>query len=233
MNAPLPEGRPPQRLNWPKIQNWLGVLRHLPSTLLFNLRYFGWKGFQLPVLFASPVELRTLGGKVELQDFGFGMVRFGWGKVGLISRREEIVWENSGTIRFAGRAFFGRAVKISVAGILEFGDGFQERGRSGIIACDQVIFGKNVLLSWDVQVMDSDFHVISDASGKEGPKTAPIHIGSGVWMGCGSLALKGSWIPDGAIVAARTLVNRRFEGVGLLLAGVPARTKQQNLTWRP
>lgn len=218
------------RFFFSKIASILKIAPYLPKTIIFNLWYFGIKGIRLPIIFAAPVEFRSLGGTIELSVFRFGIVKFGQGRVGVISRHEEIVWENSGQIHFQGRATFGPAVKICTAGKLSFGDDFQARGRCSIVAWNNVSFGSGTLLSWDTTIMDTDFHEIT-IDGVERPRSIPIHVGDKVWLCAGCMVLKGSEIPNGSLVAARSVVTNAFKAQNLLLAGTPARKIKEGITW--
>jgi acetyltransferase-like isoleucine patch superfamily enzyme len=76
-------------------------------------------------------------------------------------------------------------------------------------------------LSWDVQILDNDFHAIT-VDGTTRPSTAPVTIGDRVWVGTRALILKGVEIGDGAIVAAGSVVSRDVPP-GTIVAGMPAR----------
>lgn len=75
--------------------------------------------------------------------------------------------------------------------------------RSQIKCQKKVSIGSDCAISWDVSIMDTDYHSID---GK--PKSEEICIGNHVWIGCKSTILKGVKIGDGAVIAAGSLVNR-------------------------
>ena len=51
---------------------------------------------------------------------------------------------------------------------------------------------------------------------------AKLEIGSDVWIGCDVLLMPGGYIPNGAVVAARSIVTKRFPD-NCVLGGVPAK----------
>ena len=45
-------------------------------------------------------------------------------------------------------------------------------------------FGDDNLLSWDILMMDTDFHKIISSDGEERNKPSAIDVGNHVWIGC-------------------------------------------------
>ncbi len=65
----------------------------------------------------------------------------------------------NGIINFNGRRNIGHGSKISVGkdGILTFGQNFNITAESSIVCYNNISFGNNCLLSWDILIMDTDF----------------------------------------------------------------------------
>ncbi len=215
---------------------WL-YFRAIPKTALFNLRYFGFRGLlHPPVLVSHRVKLSRLRGAVGIPpDLPRFSVRLGFGNVGLFdSSRSRSIWENFGTVCFEGKSDIGHGCKLSIGpdGVLSFGPGFAVTAESAIRCGHRISFGAGCLLSWDVLVMDQDFHPVYDAAGIRLNPDRPIHIGDRVWIGCRSVILKGAVIGDGSVVAAGSLVTGRFDSPALLLAGHPARIIRTDVSWR-
>ena len=68
-------------------------------------------------------------------------------------------------------------------------------------------FGNNVLISWDVLLMDTDYHTITSEDGDILNKDKSIIIGNNVWVGCRSTILKGTTIPSDVVIAACSIVS--------------------------
>ena len=80
--------------------------------------------------------------------------------------------------------------------------------------------------------MDTDFHPITDADGKVINLPEEIVIGDHVWIGCRSLILKGSHIPDSSVIAAGTIVTGKLPSGNTIYAGVPARAVRSGVQWK-
>jgi acetyltransferase-like isoleucine patch superfamily enzyme len=94
------------------------------------------------------------------------------------------------------------------------------------ISCSERIhIGRNVKISWEVQIMDSDGHSINGEA-----NTKPIHIGNNVWIGNRATILKGVTIGDGSVVAAGTIVTKDVPP-NSLVAGVPGKIIKENIKW--
>jgi maltose O-acetyltransferase len=87
---------------------------------------------------------------------------------------------------------------------------------------DEIVIGDRVRIGQEVLVLTST-HLVGDHAGRAGPfTTAPVSIGSGVWLGARAIILPGVSIGDGAIVAAGAVVTASVPA-DQLAAGVPAR----------
>jgi acetyltransferase-like isoleucine patch superfamily enzyme len=110
-------------------------------------------------------------------------------------------------------------------------------GDDCIVSCsDRVEIGELTLLGHGVQVFDNNSHPVgreareADWGAVVGPaeradsaiEHAPVAIGSGAWIGFGSIVLKGVTIGDGAVVGAGSVVTRDVPA-GAVVAGNPAR----------
>lgn len=128
--------------------------------------------------------------------------------------------------------FCGHGTRISVAesGVLLFGKGFSNTAMMTIVCKEKIVFGNNVTVSWNVIIMDTDWHNTQNVLTKELSKmTKPIIIGNRAWLCMRSVVLKGSVIPDGCIIGANSLVTKRFCISNTLLAGTPAKEIKYNI----
>jgi acetyltransferase-like isoleucine patch superfamily enzyme len=110
-------------------------------------------------------------------------------------------------LKIGSRTHLGYKVSINVGEYVEIGD--------------------DCLIAGGCSIQDNDGHPISPyrRMKKEPPSTSeikPVIIGNNVWIGTGSVILKGVTIGDGSIVAANSLVNRNVPPYSIVM-GVPAR----------
>ncbi len=220
------------------MQKYLKVLSAINfKTLYFNLKYLPFKhAIKFPFLISNKVRLRNVTGKVEIEgNITFGLIKIGFSNVGIFDGKySRSIWEVSGNVIFKGKAAIGQGSKISVGpnGILILGENFTITAESSLVAFDKIQFGNNCLLSWDILVMDTDFHKIIDENGTIINLPQPIYIEDNVWVGCRSLILKGSVIPKGSIIGANSTVTNKLENDHSLYLGSPSKCYKKNITWR-
>jgi acetyltransferase-like isoleucine patch superfamily enzyme len=98
--------------------------------------------------------------------------------------------------------------------------------RVEVMCKHRVTIGEDCAIAWDVSIMDTNYHWLSDA-----PPDAPVEIGDRVWIGARATVLPGVTIGDGAVVAAGAVVTHDVPA-RTLVAGVPARPVRE-VTWSP
>jgi acetyltransferase-like isoleucine patch superfamily enzyme len=115
---------------------------------------------------------------------------------------------------------------------ISIGAGFSGGGHFRVVEDrTSISVGENCLFSWDIVVMASDYHAIHDASGRVINRATSVHIGSKVWVGCKAIILKDTHVPDGSIVAAGSVVTKRFTEPGTVIGGNPAKVINRNIRW--
>lgn len=119
---------------------------------------------------------------------------------------------------------------LSSSAYIEIGEG---SGASGSVLCaySSIIVGKNVGLGANSKVYDTDFHPVNpverlNQKSISDAKSAAVTIGDSVWIGEGSLVLKGVSIGYGAVVGARAVVMSDVESLNLV-TGNPATVRRQ------
>jgi acetyltransferase-like isoleucine patch superfamily enzyme len=206
------------------------------KTVFFNLKYLPFhQARHLPILISKKVNFVKKGGKVLLEASPkFGIVRIGFGEVGIIDYKyTRTQWDVSGKVVFKGKALIGYGGSIAVGenGELIFGTNFILTARSSIVAFNKVTFGDDCLLSWDVLIMDTDFHSIRTSIGKVLNVPKEIQIGNHVWVGCRSLILKGVTIPDNCIIGANSHLHKSLEKENGIYVGNPIKLVSEDITW--
>lgn len=190
------------------------------KTFRINIHYFSFRqAIKLPILVSRRSVFQQLMGRVEIRvPLKTGMLLFGYQSLGAQDPfYERTVWQVSGTILLDGyKINIGRGSKFCVSGICILGDHLSVTGRSTIICRKKMQFGKNNLISWDVLLMDTDFHKILDHSKKVINKDKQISIGDNVWIGCRATLLKGSNIPANSIIAAGAVISGKLAKEGCI-----------------
>lgn len=212
------------------IENLLSV----PKSFYFCLRCMPLKqALRLPIFVRYNVLVRNVG-KIETGG-QFHSVRIGFGNVGIFDRKNErTVWDNTGKVRFGGRAFIGQGSRIVVGnnGQWNVGDNFACTSKMSLICYKSITMGKDVLISWETLLMDTDMHYIAKAGDMScAVNEKEITIGNHVWIGCRTTILKGTVLCDNCIIAAGSVVVKPFTETSALIGGNPAVVKRQNVEW--
>lgn len=135
----------------------------LPKSFYFCFRCFPLKtAIRFPVLVRYNTVLRNIG-RVQLGGGSFGLVTIGFGDVTIFDKaKERTVWNVSGTVFFDGKAHIGHGSRIAVSdkAELRLGTNFACTANMSLICFTKIVFGKDVLISWETMIMDTDFHYI-------------------------------------------------------------------------
>ncbi|GIM45586.1 hypothetical protein DNHGIG_11350 [Collibacillus ludicampi] len=144
--------------------------------------------------------------------------------------RNVIQVADGGTLEIDGQVCLGPGVRILVGpnARLKIGDRSYITANSRVIVKSDIEIGSDCAISWDVQLMDTDFHHIQPGC----PNTKKITIGNRVWIGSRATILKGVTIGDGAVVAAGSVVTKDVPP-NTLVGGNPARVIRENIKWKP
>lgn len=154
-----------------------------------------------------------------------GALRIGLGSFGLSSEDDTSVVRvrEGASFHCDGVVSLQRGVRVVVdGGRLRIGHGTNVNGVGTKLLCSRgITIGEFCTFSWDVQLLDNDFHSIT-VDGVERPAAAPIVIGDRVWVGTRAVVLKGVTIGDGAVVAAGAVVTQDVPA-GAVVGGMPAK----------
>lgn len=112
-------------------------------------------------------------------------------------------------------------------------------GHSFNILCSQnteIEIGNECLISWNLSVLSNDSHTIFDvSSGKavnipqEGQKRK-VEVDDHVWIGTNCIVLYGTYIGEGSIVGAGSLVKGNYPN-NCILAGNVAKVIKKDMAW--
>lgn len=220
---------------FPKTRNFLRILWHLNyHTIRFNFTYFSFAdAIKFPV-FVQKTIIYKMKGKVKITaPLSSGMIRIGDGFVGHFDKNLKSIWEVQGEIVFHGNTLIkhGSKLIVGVDGKLEIGPYFRFSTNSVIICNHKIVIGHTCRISWDVMIMDSDFHKITTLEGEQINAPRPISIGDHVWIGARSSIMKGAKIGNDCVVASNSVVTKEIEGTRQVIAGVPAKVVRTGVNW--
>nr|WP_269767935.1 DapH/DapD/GlmU-related protein [Tumebacillus avium] len=135
-----------------------------------------------------------------------------------------------GVLNIDGKVRFGPGVRVLVGpgAKLTIGDRSYITANSKLIVKTEVVIGTDCAISWDVQVMDTDFHRIAEGA----VNTKKITIGNRVWIGSRATIMKGVTIGDGAVIAAGAVVTKDVPP-NAVVGGNPARVIKDEVQWVP
>lgn len=95
----------------------------------------------------------------------------------------------------------------------------------------QVILGQDCMLSNEVCIACTDFHTIINTQDEVLNLGKSIEIGNHVWIGMYAKILKNTKIPDNCIVGCGSVVTKKFDKSGVIIAGNPAKIVKENINW--
>lgn len=144
------------------------------------------------------------------------------------------VGARNGTLSIGAQSIVECRVSFDAPGTVRIGDR-SYIGASRLVCHTGIDIGNDVIISWDVTIVDHNSHAIDWARRRddialwhEGRKSwagvaiAPVVIEDKVWIGFGASVLKGVRLGTGAIVGAQAVVTRDVAPF-TVVAGNPAR----------
>ena len=214
---------------WNVIQ--LAFKSNLWSTIYFNFKVLPFnQAIKFPFHFYGKTDFVNLSGKFEIQtkEIHFGMIVFGGKHEVVVSSNVPTRIYNSGTIICRSNAIFARGINLMVwnDGTLEFGNHFSIGSLSNIICFRKISFGNHVLISWECQFFDTDFHFIVQNENTVKDNCGEVTIEDATWIGARATILKNTILAKKTIVGANSVCSGNYKekhGEGILIAGVPAK----------
>ncbi len=211
---------------------------NIPKTIYFNFKYLPLKqALHLPIFIYRRTDLYKMKGEVIINaPATTGMLKIGPHGLGTQDTQySRTMWEVAGSLVINGEASIGRGCRISIGknAKLTLGNKFCITGGTAIICQKEISFGDDCLLSWDILVMDTDFHHILTESGHVINQPKAIKIGNHVWIGCRNTILKGVTIADNTIIAANSTITQSSDNKDCVIGGHGKGIKilKENVRW--
>lgn len=216
------------------VKKIIGFLLGLPKTIYFNFRTLPLKK---AILFPIYVGYNTRFGKLNkridihapIVPF---MIKFNW--AGTPSRTSSKVFFSIGKdaeLILNGKAHFSAGTSLCIdRGKMNVGKNFFCNRNCAISCNDTLLIGDNVMLGWNIEILDSDNHQIS-YGGVEKESTGPIIIADHVWIAAYVHILKNSTVPKGSIVAYKSVLRKQYTEENALYGGNPAKLIHREVEW--
>lgn len=90
--------------------------------------------------------------------------------------------------------------------------------------------GEDCLFAHNVEIWNSDTHIITNLEGEIINNSEPVKIGNHVWLGKYVKVLKGVTIGDNSVVGMNSMVTRDIPA-NTINAGIPSRTIRSDINW--
>lgn len=214
----------------------LGYFNH--KSIYFNFKYLPFRqAVRFPIFVSYKTKILASKGSISIEGpLKTGMVRIGFGHVGIYDKRfTRVMWEVKGNVIFEGEALFKFGSRISVGenAELQIGDGFRISPNSSLICFNKIKFGNNVRVSWEVIIMDHDFHQIKTLDGKIINTPKEIVVGNNVWIGMRNTILKGAKIGNDVVVASGSQISKAIPGSNQIIGGIPGKVLKEGIRWEP
>ena len=97
----------------------------------------------------------------------------------------------------------------------------------------KITIGKDCMIAGPCEIRTSDSHSLTYIDGNRINPAKSISIGNHVWIGAGCMLLKGCFVPEDTIIAARSLVTSTEGFVSnSLWGGSPAKLLKTGVNWK-
>ena len=103
-------------------------------------------------------------------------------------------------------------------------------GECHLVAANAIEIGTDCAISWDTQIMDTDFHKIYSEDELIN-KDKKVCIENHAWIASHVTVNKGAIIPDDCVIASHSLINSKIYEKGILIAGVPGKCLKTSINW--
>lgn len=205
-------------------------------SLYFCLRCFAFKdAIKLPVSISHHVSIGNVYKGCILFDVPIqkGLLLIGHHGFSAVAEQEGLInIDPDCKLILKGTARFGQGIRLWIenGASIELGDNFYCNKNCLIRANENMTFGKDALVGWNVEFNTTDGHDIY-VMGNKKANSAPITIGNKVWIASHAIISKGVHLADNCVVAQCSVVTKDFDTPSMLVGGVPAKTICGDVSW--
>ena len=145
------------------------------------------------------------------------------------------VIENNGIIYLGNNVKIGGGCQIctvSKNSRLEIKKNVSITSESHIIASKNISIGNDSIISWNTQIMDTDFHKILDKNNNLLNEDLEILIGNNVWIASNVNILKGSNVPNNTVISSGSIIRGFLYEENCIYTGLPIKILKSNIIWK-
>ena len=148
------------------------------------------------------------------------------------SQNVQINFRGDNSLVFIGnKARVNGKIEIATNGVCYIGDDSTFNGVAfRIFEGKNIIVGNDCMFSWSIWLSTCDHHLIFDFSYQRTNFSKSIYIGDHIWCGQESAILKGTFIPSGSIIGAKSII-RGIKDSNTIYAGNPAQCIKAHKFW--
>lgn len=214
--------------------NIIEKILSIPKILYINFIIFDLKtAFKLPILVKYNTKLIGIRkGCINLNTTAKrGIIRIGISQGTIIERNQSpciLRFGDSGVWNVGNKVWCAGYSVINVNGTLTIGDNFTSNSTLKISCKKSIIIGNDVLVGWNVTIIDSDGHdIIRNEKVLNSPRD--ITIGSHVWICANCSILKGANIPSKSVLAYGSTYNKRIFDENIIILN--NKILKENICW--
>lgn len=213
----------------------MAIIFGLPKSIYLGLKSMPLReAIHIPIFVSANTKLVSLKGKIRIDSPSLrpGMVRIGLGGSGTVQHVPAVV-ENNGLMVFGDHVNLGGGTQICTVdkhSRLVMGKNTSVTGDSHIVAKELVEIGSDCLISWEVQIMDTDFHRLMDQDMVINV-AQPIRIESNTWICSRATLLKGTETAQGSVIASNALIVGKLKEKNCVWTGMPLKIIRDNVHW--
>ena len=206
------------------------------KSLYFNFRYLPFKqAIYMPVWITSNFRIHGLkrGQLILHQPYRKSVFLGDCGSPGLQEMKGGLYFTHNTKLILHGFTVIsqGSVLRMDAGATIELGKNFYCNKNCYFRASQNIAFGDDCLLGWNVQINTSDGHAIIH-NGEQSNSESPVTIGDHVWITSNTILTKGVSVADGCIIAQGAVVTKSIEEQNCLIGGVPAKIISTNIEWR-